>query len=91
MNNYTVILYEKDEPRIETNWTSYRAAVAFAQKIFIRKSVITVKIWEGFAPDDPDNMIKQHDALLYIQERGTETVTMDLGESGKLLYPKKGD
>lgn len=86
MNNYTVILYETDEPVVETNWTSYPAALAFANKIFARRSIQVVKIWNGFAPEDPENKIIQDDDLLYMLQKGNGILSMDHSE-GKMLYP----
>ena len=84
---YTVIIFETDEPVIETNWTSYPAAVSFAQKIFLRSKVWCVQIWNGYPPEDLDADLREHDDLLFRLWRGVEVMVLDLGELGKLLYP----
>lgn len=70
---YTVVVYEGGQSPLESYWSSFPAAMAFAEKIFLLKAVLQVKIWNG------DNkevthvpVICQDNALLLYLDKNAE-------------------
>ncbi len=77
MMKYTVVVYEIGQLPLESYWSHFPAAMAFAEKIFVLKAVDKVKIWNGENKEgDSSPVVCQDPALLlYLDKHGEYNIS----------------